>query len=147
MFLDKEIRKGKGRWEQMVRAALVDAAKRVGLLGTFKKRHFETGGEEFELDAACPGTGPITVAVDVKRIEARRDIHKRCDEIVNKAAKFKGVYPGGKFVVFIYYPFTDEHLNVSNRLKSENIDVVVFASEHPESIRNAALTALKTKKS
>ena len=103
--------------------------------------------EDFELDAACPRTGPISVAVDVKRIEARRDIHKRCDEIVNKAAKFKGVYPDGKFVAFIYYPFTDEHTNVANRLKSEDIDVVVFASEHPDSVRNAAMTALKTKKS
>jgi hypothetical protein len=145
MFLDKEIRKGKGRWELMVREALQNAAKRVGLSKSFKKRHFEIGGEEFELDAAYPEAGPIELAVDIKRIEARRDIHKRCDEIVNKAAKFKSANPKGKFIAFIYYPFTDEHTNVSSRLKSENIRIVVFASEHPDSIFNAALTALKTK--
>lgn len=43
----------------------------------------------------------IEHAVDVKRIEARRDIHKRCDEIVNKAAKFKRNYPRGTFIAFI----------------------------------------------
>jgi len=145
MFLDKEIRKGKGRWELMVREALQNAAKKVGLSQSFKKRHFEVGGEKFEVDAAYPETGRIEIAVDVKRIEARRDIHKRCDEIVNKAAKFKAVHPKGKFIAFIYYPFTDEHSNVSSRLKSENIRGVVFASEHPDSILNAALTVLKTK--
>lgn len=118
MFLDKEIRKGKGRWEIMVREALRAAGKRTGLSESFKKRHFEAGGEEFELDAASPESGPIEIAVDIKRIEARRDIHKRCDEIVNKAAKFKAGYPKGKFIAFIYYPFTDEHTNVSSRLKS-----------------------------
>ncbi len=128
-----------------MRAALDNAAKKTGLPKLFKKRHFEIGGENFELDAAYPETGPITIAVDVKRIEARRDIHKRCDEIVNKAAKFKAAHPRGKFIAFIYYPFTDEHTNVSSRLKSENIQVVVFASEHPDSIFNAALAALKTK--
>jgi hypothetical protein len=145
MFLDKEIRKGKGRWEIMVREALDNAAKKTGLPKSFKKRHFEIDGEKFELDAAYPESGPITMAVDVKRIEARRDIHKRCDEIVNKAAKFKAAHPRGKFIAFIYYPFTDEHSHVSSRLKSENIHVVVFASEHPDSILNAALTALKAK--
>ena len=97
------------------------------------------------MDAAYPTTGNIQIAVDVKRIEARRDIHKRCDEIVNKAAKFKGVYSKAKFVAFIYYPFTEEHSHISSRLRSENIDVVVFASENTDSIRNAAISAVKTK--
>jgi hypothetical protein len=147
MFLDKEIRKGKGRWELMVRSALNEAAEREGFSENFKKRTFKSAGEAFEIDAAHPPSGPISVAVDVKRIEARRDIHKRCDEIVNKASKFKREFRSGKFIAFIYYPFTEEHTNVANRLQSEEIDVVVFASEHPESVRNAALTALKTKKS
>ncbi len=103
--------------------------------------------DRIELDAGYPASGTLEIGVDVKRIEARRDIHKRCDEIVNKAAKFKGVYPSARFVAFIYYPFTDEHTNVSNRLKSEDIDVVVFAGEHPDSIRNAAIAALRTKTS
>jgi hypothetical protein len=145
MFLDKEIRKGKGRWERMIISTLQDVGRKVGMTGSFKKRHFTANGEDFEIDAAHPETGPIRIAVDIKRIEARRDIHKRCDEIVNKASKFKGVCPKGRFIAFIYYPFTDEHTNLSSRLKSENIDVVVFASEHPDSISNAALAALKTK--
>lgn len=146
MFIDKEIRKGKGRWEQHVREALTEAAALSGLKGGFKKRQFRSSGEDFELDAAHPATGDIGIAVDVKRIEARRDIHKRCDEIVNKAAKFKGVFPRGKFVAFIYYPFTEEHSHISSRLRSENIDVVVFASENQDSIRNAAISAVKTKR-
>jgi hypothetical protein len=145
LFIDKEIRKGKGRWEQRVRQSLLEAAELSGLRGGVKKRLFEAGGEDFELDAAHPAIGDIRIAVDVKRIEARRDIHKRCDEIVNKAGKFKSVFRGGKFVAFIYYPFTEEHSHIASRLRSENIDVVVFASENEDSIRNAAISALKTK--
>lgn len=145
MFLDKEIRKEKGRWERWVRFALSDVLATEGKPGEFKKRHFEVEGEDFELDAAYPSSGDIEIAVDVKRIEARRDIHKRCDEIVNKAAKFKAVFPRGKFVAFIYYPFTEEHSHISARLRSENIDVVVFASENEDSIRNAAISAIRTR--
>jgi len=76
MFLDKEIRKGKGRWEQRVSAALSKATESAGLQGGFKKRHFQSGDEDFELDAVYPATGNIQIAVDVKRIEARRDIHR-----------------------------------------------------------------------
>jgi hypothetical protein len=146
MFLDKEIRKGKGQWEKLVRVALSAAGEVAGMKGGFKKRKFEAGREFFELDAAYPGTGDILIGVDIKRIEARRDIHKRCDEIVNKAAKFKGIYRKGKFVAFIYYPFLEEQTHVTNRLRSENVDVVVFASENEDSIRNAAISALKTQK-
>lgn len=147
MFLDKEIRKGKGRWEQLVRVALSAAGEMAAMKGGFKKRMFKSGGEAFELDAAYPATGEIAVAVDIKRIEARRDIHKRCDEIVNKAAKFKAVHTKGKFVAFIYYPFVEEQSHIENRLYSENIDVAVFASENEDAIRNAAISALKTRRS
>lgn len=132
-FIDKEIRKGKGRWEQKVIAALVQFAT-----VPFKKRKFEAVGEKFELDAATPLHGPVSIGVDIKRIEARRDIHKRCDEIVNKAAKLRVGYPNSRFAAFIYYPFVDEHTNIQNRLRSEPIDAVVFASESEESIENAA---------
>jgi hypothetical protein len=132
-FIDKEIRKGKGRWEQKVVAALANFAT-----VPFKKRKFEVAGEKFELDAATPAQGAVSVGVDIKRIEARRDIHKRCDEIVNKATKLKMGYPKSRFAAFIYYPFVDEHTNVQNRLRSESIDVVVFASDSGESIENAA---------
>jgi len=134
-FMDKEIRKQKGRWEQRITHALNKAATGDE---RFKKRKFQAQGEAFELDAAYPETGDISLAIDVKRIEARRDIHKRCDEIVNKAAKFKATHPDGRFAAFLYYPFIDEHVNVQNRLKSEHIDAVSFASDSPESIENAA---------
>ena len=62
----------------------------------FKKRTFMVKKEIYELDAACPASGGIEIGIDVKRIEAKRDIHKRCDGIVNKAAKFKMAFLGGR---------------------------------------------------
>lgn len=128
-FADKEIRAQKGRWEQMILAAL-NAQSSL----TFRKRRFEVGEESFELDAAAPLTGIIQVGVDVKRIEARRDIHKRSDEIINKAAKFKRTFPKGKFAAVVYYPFTAEHVNVRSRLESTAIDAICFASQTPEQV-------------
>ena len=131
-FVDKQIRMRKGQWEKAIVASLNKQA-----IITFKKRQFECDGETFELDAAAPATGPIKIGVDVKRIEARRDIHKRCDEIVNKAAKLKKVLPSVTFVTVVYYPFTAEHVNVHHRLESPNIDVVVFASQSKEQLTTA----------
>lgn len=131
-FIDKEIRKGKGRWEKEI----LESLNRFGGL-YFHKRMFTVGGQEFELDAASPKSGDIEVGVDIKRIEARRDIHKRCDEIVNKAAKLKSTFPNSKFGAVVYYPFIEEHVNIQNRLRSDNMDCVVFASEANESIENA----------
>lgn len=138
-FIDKEIRKRKGRWEKKV----LEGLNRFGNL-QFYKRTFITEGEQFELDAASPGSGDIKVGIDIKRIEARRDIHKRCDEIVNKAAKLKLAFPDSKFGAVVYYPFIEEHVNVQNRLRSENIEGVVFASEAKESIENAVKMLLPT---
>ncbi len=132
-FVDKEIRKAKGGWERQVRDRLV----RVSNLA-FKKAKFTVQGESFELDAAYPTPGEIQLAVDIKRIEARRDIHKRCDEIVNKAEKFKQVNPEGKFAAIIYYPFVAEHDHIRSRLKSPNIEVVAFASESKMDMELAA---------
>jgi len=126
-FVDKEIRARKGRWEQTI-VEVLNAQSRF----TFKKRKFKVGKKPFELDAAAPATGPIEIGVDVKRIEARRDIHKRADEIINKATKFKKTFPKGKFAAVIYYPFTVEHINVQSRLESSYIDAVCFASQSPE---------------
>ncbi len=131
-FVDKEIRKLKGQWEQQVRAAI---NRRSSL--EFKKRWFEYNDESFEIDAAAPLEGSIEVGIDIKRIEARRDIHKRTDEIVNKAGKFKQVFPQGKFAVVVYYPFSSEHINVQSRLKDPNIDALAFASVHQEQIETA----------
>ena len=131
-FIDKEIRKLKGRWEQNIKKALNSFSSL-----SFEKRKFEVDGEPFEIDAAYPLTGEIKIGIDVKRIEARRDIHKRCDEIVNKANKLKSVCPNTKFGAVIYYPFPEEHINVQSRLRSPNIDSVVFASSSIESINNA----------
>jgi hypothetical protein len=130
-YIDKEVRMRKGQWEQMVIASLNALSPFV-----FQKRRFSAGGEQFELDAATPKTGPIEVGIDVKRIEARRDIHKRTDEIVNKAAKLKSVYPAARFAAIIYYPFVTEHVNIQNRLDSPNIEAVGFAGESNESVRS-----------
>ncbi len=140
-YIDKEIRKGKGRWEQRISKALNQYGE-----ASFRKRWFEVGGEQFELDAATPGKGDIQIGIDVKRIEARRDIHKRCDEIVNKASKLKSVFPMAKFGAVVYYPFIDEHINIQNRLRSSDIDGVVFASESEESVENAVRLLLSTLK-
>ncbi len=138
-YIDKEIRKGKGQWEQRI----VQALNRFGHT-PFRKRMFKVRGEQFELDAAAPEVGKIQVGVDVKRIEARRDIHKRCDEIVNKADKLRSVFPKAQFGVVIYYPFIDEHANIQSRLRSANISGVVFASESDESIEGAVKLLLPT---
>jgi hypothetical protein len=131
-YIDKEVRMNKGRWEQMVVANLNRLSRLV-----FRKRKFTAAGEQFELDAATPGTGHIEVGIDVKRVEARRDIHKRTDEIVNKAANLKSAYPSARFAAIIYYPFVTEHVNIQNRLNSPNIDAVAFAGESAESVRSA----------
>jgi hypothetical protein len=131
-YIDKEIRKDKGRWEKLV----CDALNKFGKT-PFKKRKFAAGGQDFELDAASPSFGPVMVGIDVKRIEARQDIHKRCDEIVNKAWKLKSAYRKSKFGAVIYYPFPQDHANVLSRLDSPNIDAVVFASSSAETIENA----------
>jgi hypothetical protein len=131
-FVDKEIRKAKGNWEKGVTAAL----NRFSSM-SFKKRMFRCGSEKFELDAASPLTGTIEIGVDVKRVEARRDIHKRCDEIVNKAARLKTAYPNARFAAVIYYPFIPEHANVKSRLESDDIDAVMFARESKESVEDA----------
>lgn len=136
-YIDKEMRASKGRWEAIITEALNKYAKE-----DFKKRKFDVDGQKFELDAASPPSGLIAIGIDVKRIEARRDIHKRCDEIINKAAKFKVAFPSSKFAAVIYYPFIDEHLNVQSRLKSKLIDIVVFAGTGTDSIANAVQTLL-----
>lgn len=138
-YIDKEIRKGKGRWERRI----LEALNRHGQT-SFRKRVFEMGGEQFELDAATPGEGDIQIGIDVKRIEARRDIHKRCDEIVNKASKLKSAFPTARFGTVVYYPFIDEHVNIQNRLRSSDIDGIVFASESDQSIENAVRMLLST---
>lgn len=140
-FIDSEIRKLKGAWEKGILAALNEYSE-----SEFHKRTFVADGEEFELDAATPLKGDIMIGVDVKRIEARRDIHKRCDEIVNKGRKLKAAYPHSKFGVVVYYPFVEEHVNVQNRLRSPDIDGVVFASQSDDSITNAVRILLATLK-
>jgi hypothetical protein len=138
-FIDKEIRMEKGRWEKII----IESLNRFGSL-QFHKRLFTVEAEQFELDAASPKSGDVKVGIDIKRIEARRDIHKRCDEIANKAAKLKSVFPSSKFGAVVYYPFIEEHINIQNRLRSDNIEGVVFASEAKESIENAVRMLLST---
>jgi hypothetical protein len=133
MYADKEIRKTKGRWEGMIIAALNSHCAL-----TFKKSKFQHNGQTFELDAAAKdASGNILHAVDIKRIEARRDIHKRTDEIVNKGVHLKAAYPNATFGAVIYYPFIAEHGNVRDRLQSPYIDSVVFAGASKDSVVTA----------
>ena len=133
-WTDKEMRARKGNWEKTVTLSINKASSQ-----RFKKRKFECDGEQFEIDAACPTKGAtIEIAIDVKRIESQRDIHKRADEIINKAQKFKKTYPTGRFIAVVYYPFPNQHLNLQNRLRSKDIEGVFFAGETESSITNAA---------
>ncbi|MBI2852205.1 MAG: hypothetical protein HYX84_03765 [Chloroflexi bacterium] len=133
MFADKEIRKTKGRWEGTVIWALNSYSTLI-----FKKSKFQHNGQTFELDAAAKDAlGNILHAVDVKRIEARRDIHKRTDEIVNKGSHLKAAYPKVSFGAVIYYPFISEHGNVRDRLQSPYVDSVVFAGASKDSVVTA----------
>lgn len=131
-FIDKEIRKNKGSWEKQICDALNQFSA-----SSFKKRKFETGNQRFELDAATPAKGEVRIGIDIKRIEARQDIHKRCDEIVNKAAKLNATFPNARFGAVIYYPFVQDHSNVQSRLDSPYIHSVVFASNASDSIDSA----------
>jgi hypothetical protein len=97
-YVDSEIRKAKGSWEKQILNRLV--AKGIAA----RTRRFEVAGDSFELDIAVPPDGPIDFGVDVKMIGHQRDIHKRGDEIVNKAAKLKVVYPYARFAAVVYYP-------------------------------------------
>lgn len=137
-FLDKELRKTRGQWEKLIEAELT---RRTG--HQFRKRRFLFEGMDFELDAAHPPRGePIEVGVDVKGISHPRDFHKRGDEIVNKAEKFKIAFPNGKFGAVLHYPFLDSRDNVIQRLGHTAIDGIVFAGDNKESIENAILTLL-----
>ena len=136
-YIDKEIRRGKGNWERLT----LDAANKHAKPRTFRKMKFRVEGDDFELDAAhINQEGQIEIGIDVKRIESPRDIHKRSDDIINKAAKLKSVFPQARFGAVIYYPFIQEHSNVISRLRSPNIDGIVFAGESEDSVeRNVML--------
>jgi hypothetical protein len=136
-FIDKEIRARKGRWEKQIIEGL---PKAYGV--KFKKRRISHRDMSYEIDAAYPEKGTIQIGIDVKRIEAVRDLHKRCDEISNKARSLKGVYPKAKFITMIYYPF-DEN-DIRNRLKGSKVDLVVFGGSDEQSI-GAALKEMSRK--
>lgn len=134
-WTDKEMRAAKGRWEQKV---IKFISKSLNL--EVKKTKFTSHtNDQYELDGSYQTSdGNISLAVDVKRIEALQDIHKRSDEIVNKAEHFKSVYPNGKFYAFVYFPFPNQYINVKSRLSNPNIDDVFFAAETDSSIETAA---------
>ena len=133
LWTDKQMRARKGRWEQRVTKTLSKKSKI-----DFKKRKFSCDGEKFELDGAFPAKGQdIEIGIDIKRIEARRDVHKRTDEIINKASKFKAEFPSGHFYAIVYFPFQSQHSNLLSRLNSPHIDGVYFAGEFDSSISTA----------
>lgn len=136
-WVDKEMRAQKGSWEKRVEIALSSKSKRV-----FRKIKFDYEDEEFEIDAAYLENSVLLAGFDAKRIESPRDIHKRSDEIMNKAVKVKSKYPESKFYAIVYYPFPEQHINVMSRLKSDFINGIFFASETDSSIEQAAEMAL-----
>ncbi|WP_196360834.1 hypothetical protein, partial [Achromobacter xylosoxidans] len=132
-WTDKEMRARKGNWEKIITDAINEISSKI-----FRKRKFTCDDQDFEIDAAYPPKGEqIEIAIDVKRIESQRDIHKRADEIINKAAKFKRSFPSGKFIAIVYFPFPNQHINVQSRLNSEHIDEMFFAGETASSVANA----------
>ena len=138
MWVDKELRANKGNWEITVTKSLNDHA-----LVRFRKRHLKNGENVYEIDAAYPPDDKgIEIGIDIKRIESPRDIHKRADEIINKAVNLKAVFPKAKFYAMIYYPFPHEHGNVRTRLDDKIIDGVFFAGEGDESIDGATCMLL-----
>ena len=136
-WVDKELRANKGNWEKRILTALCKHSE----LGFFKRKFDVVSGnsksESFELDASYAVGTEIQIAVDIKRIESPRDIHKRADEIVNKARKYKSVYATGRFVAIVYYPFPTQHINVLSRLQSPDVDDIFFAGESDSSIEMA----------
>jgi hypothetical protein len=130
-YLDTMKRKWKGAWEKRITEALVSE---TGC--TFRKRKIVVDEEEFEIDAAYPKIGDVEYAVDIKRIEARRDYQKRSDEIVNKAKNLKKLFPKAKFAAVVYYPF--EQSDIKSRLRSENVDLVLFGNDSDASIAAVA---------
>jgi hypothetical protein len=130
-YLDKAKRMWKGAWEKKITQALVNETG-CG----FEKRTIVVDEEEFEIDAAYPSTGTIEYAVDVKRVEARKDYQKRSDEIVNKAKKLKMIFPQAKFAAVFYYPF--EQSDIISRVRSENVDLVLFGNDSGASIAAVA---------
>jgi hypothetical protein len=129
-FIDKEKRKFKGSWENLIREMLVDL---TGL--DFAKCKIKVSGEEYEIDAAHFEGKYLKYAIDVKKIGARRDFQKRSDEIVNKSDAYKRLYPEGNFAAVVHYPFEQDAIR--SRLKRDSIDLVVFANDSPESIAEA----------
>jgi len=132
-WVDSAIRKIKGRWERQ----FVSQLKQLKI--SCKKRKYEYQGQEFELDIAYPDKGDIRVGVDVKMIGHPSDKYKRSDEIVNKAVKFKQVYPDGVFVSLLYYPFEEDRQELEDRLRhgTEEIAEVIFAGDDDESVADA----------
>ena len=137
-WVDKEMRKQKGRWEVRVREAL----NRHLSTGRFRKLKFQHPGGSFELDAAYPEQGAVEVGVDVKRFESPRDFHKRGDEITQKVSHLRDVHPSSRFFAVIYYPFPALHDEVRRRYQGQGIDGILFAAETDESIEEAAREVL-----
>ncbi|MDJ0650489.1 MAG: hypothetical protein QNJ60_17480 [Xenococcaceae cyanobacterium MO_188.B19] len=132
-WTDKELRANKGRWEKRI-LKMLNKNSSV----TFKKRQFSVQQEKFELDAAYSiSEENIEIGIDIKRIESPRDIHKRADEIINKANKYKSQFTQGQFFTILYYPFPSQHQNLISRLNNANINGIFFANESDSSIEQA----------
>ncbi len=139
-WLEKQLRATKGNWEARFSTILNQFAS-----VEFRKRRFTQDNEQYELDAAYPAKGDqVRYAIDIKRIESPRDIHKRCDEIANKALHLKLAHVDAQFFAIVYYPFPSEHGNVRSRLNNSKVDTTYFAGETDESLKQAAKLLLSS---
>jgi hypothetical protein len=142
-FVDKEMRRNSGNWEQEVIAALnARAANHV-----FRKAKLTGPGGRFEVDAAamCRSTGQIAGGVDIKRINGiARDVLNRARDIRDTAVKFKTAHPGLELVAIVYYPYPQRQREARERILAEApVREVFFASEDPVSLDAAAVAALE----
>ncbi len=133
-YVDKTVRAAKGNWEKQIVSELSKQGP-----GKFKKRQFLSNGEKYELDAAYPAKGddPILIGVDVKQISSPMDIHKRSDEIINRAKHLKAEYPDSFFAAVVHYPYDEKLDHLKSRLSESNIDVCKFCTEDEQSIVGA----------
>ncbi len=139
-FIDNEMRQIKGsEWEKRV----IETLRRISGRD-FRKRKFNSN--HYEIDAALASRGIIIVGVDIKRIESPRDIHKRSDEIINKAVHLKRTFPDAKFFAMIYFPFPKEQDKIEERFAESQVDGIVYVRASDVSIRNSCEELVKIAK-
>ena len=142
-LLERQARMSQDQWEAVVRNSFAKAARRLHFSGAFAARHITLRSGTGALQLTHPASGTIQVAVLAKRAELRGTLRKKCDEILRVVSIARCACPAATFVAFIHHPYSDQHIHALKQLRSGGVTRVVFASDHPESILNAALFGLR----